>query len=305
MGGTVNVRKSPYGSVIVALVTPFNPDLSVNYKVAVDLAERLVQEGVDGVVISGTTGEAPTLTMEEKVRLVSEVRDRLNPAVRVWAGTSSYNTRDSVNLTRLCEKGGADGILAVTPYYNKPSQEGLYGHFKAISENTSLPIMLYNVPPRTNVNLLPDTVLRLSELKNIRAIKEASGSIDQSSYILSHCPEDFYVFSGDDSLTLPILSVGGSGVVSVAAHLVARDLRNMLDYYYEGQVAKAREIHLRLFSLFKVLFITTNPVPVKTALEIAGVPAGGFRLPLCPPTRKERDEIERVLVELGLVGERL
>lgn len=289
----------------MALVTPFHEDGTVNYGVAVDLATRLVSEGVDGVVISGTTGEAPTLGVEEKTALVRQVREALDPAVKVWAGTSSYNTKDSVELTALCEKAGADGILAVTPYYNKPSQEGLLGHFKAVSESTSLPIMLYNVPSRTNVNLLPDTALRLAEFENIVAIKEASGNLDQSSYILSHCPQDFYVFSGDDSLTLPILSVGGSGVVSVAAHLVARDLRLMLDYYHEGEAIKARDIHLKLFELFKVLFITTNPVPVKTALNIAGVPAGGFRLPLCPPTIRERDEIERVLVGLGLVGERI
>ena len=297
------MRVSPFGSLIVALVTPFEPNLSVNYPAAKALASRLADEGCDGIVVSGTTGESPTLSIEEKLRLVAEVKEAVEGRARVWAGTSGYNTEDSVNLTRLAEDAGADGILAVTPYYNKPSQEGLYMHFRAMSENTSLPIMLYNVPGRTGVNMLPDTVLRLSEFRNVVAVKEASGNLDQSSQILSSCPGTFYVFSGDDSLTLPILSIGGSGVVSVAAHLVARGLRDMLDFYREGELQAARDIHLRLFELFKVLFITTNPVPVKTALELCGTPMGGFRLPLCPPSEREKAQIVRVLVGLGLSGE--
>jgi 4-hydroxy-tetrahydrodipicolinate synthase len=297
------MRKSPYGSVIVALVTPFKEDLSVDYKAAVALAVRLTSEGCDGIVTSGTTGESPTLTVEEKLRLLAEVKEAAGAGTRVWAGTGGYNTRESVELTRLAEETGADGILAVTPYYNKPSQEGLYRHFKAISEETSLPIMLYNVPGRTGVNMLPETVLRLSEHENIVAVKEASGNLDQASAIVAGCPDSFYVFSGDDSLTLPILAVGGSGVVSVAAHLVARDLRNMIDWFHEGRVREARDLHSKLFKLFKVLFITTNPVPVKTALQLAGTSVGGFRLPLCEPTDKEKAEIARVLVGLGLAGD--
>lgn len=297
------MRKSPYGSVVVALVTPFKEDLSVDYRAAASLASKLAGEGCDGIVVSGTTGESPTLTVEEKLRLFAEVREATPPGVRVWAGTGGYSTKDSVSLTRLAEDAGADGILAVTPYYNKPSQEGLYLHFKSISESTSLPIMLYNVPGRTAVNMLPETVLRLSELRNVVAVKEASGNLDQSSQIASACHDSFFVFSGDDSLTLPILSVGGSGVVSVAAHLVASDLRNMVDWFAEGRVQEARETHAKLFKLFKVLFITTNPVPVKTALMMQGVLAGGFRLPLCPPSEKEKAEIARVLVGLGLAGD--
>lgn len=294
------MRISPYGSLIVALVTPFGPGLEVDYSKARALAARLVSEGCDGVVVSGTTGESPTLTPEEKMRLVAEIKDELRGMARVWAGTSGYNTKESVELTRRAEAAGADGILAVTPYYNKPSQEGLYRHFRAISEETALPIMLYNVPGRTGVNMIPETVLRLAELRNVVAVKEASGNIDQSSHILASCPEGFYVFSGDDSLTLPILAVGGSGVVSVAAHVVARRLRDMLDFYREGELTKARDIHLRLYRLFKVLFITTNPVPVKTVLELLGNPCGGFRLPLCPPDEREKAQIARVLVDLGL-----
>lgn len=297
------MRKSPYGSVITALVTPFGEDLSVNYRTAGALAAKIVSEGADGVVVSGTTGESPTLSAQEKIGLVEEIRGAIDPSVMVWAGASGYDTRESVELAQACEKAGADGVLAVTPYYNKPSQEGLYRHFTAISEAISLPIMLYNVPGRTGVNLLPETVLRLSSRRNIVAIKEASGNLDQASQILADCGEDFYLFSGDDSLTLPLLSLGGSGIVSVAAHIVAKDLMRMIDSYSEGRLAEARDIHLRLFRLFKVLFITTNPVPVKTALAIMGWDVGGFRLPLCPPADKERKEIVRVLVDLGLVGD--
>ncbi|MEX0974763.1 MAG: 4-hydroxy-tetrahydrodipicolinate synthase [Bacillota bacterium] len=295
------MKTSPYGSVIVALVTPFSEDMSVDYGTARMLAARLTAEGCDGVVVSGTTGESPTLTVAERLRLLNEVKDAVGPDVRVWAGASGYNTKESVELTHLSEKAGADGILAVTPYYNKPSQQGLYLHFRAMSEETALPVMLYNVPGRTSVNMLPETVLRLAEMKNIVAVKEASGNLDQASQILASCPETFYVFSGDDSLTLPILSVGGSGIVSVAAHIVARALRSMVDSYREGDLDKAQEVHLRLYKLFKVLFITTNPVPVKTALELCGTPVGGFRLPLCPPSEREKAHIARVLVELGLI----
>lgn len=295
------MKPSPYGSLIVAMVTPFDDDLQVDYEAAVSLARRLVSQGVDGILISGTTGESPTLTVDEKARLVSEVRQALEPSVMVWAGASSYDTAASVRLARLVEKVGADGILAVTPYYNKPSPEGLYRHFRAISEEVSLPVMLYNVPSRTSVNLLPETVLRLAELENVVAIKEASGIPDQTSAILSNCGDGFYVYSGDDSLTLPILALGGSGVVSVAAHLVAPDIKNMINFYAEGRIQEAREVHYKLFELFKVLFITTNPVPVKTALEMAGIQVGGFRLPLCPPGPGEKEAIHEVLSEINLL----
>lgn len=296
------MRESPYGSVIIAMVTPFTPDLDVDYGTSVRLAQSLSAQGADGILVSGTTGESPTLTPEEKIRLVSEVRSALPRDVMVWAGTSSYNTKDSVELTRRAEDAGADGILAVTPYYNKPSQQGLYQHFRAISESTSLPIMLYNVPGRTSVNISPETVLRLAELKNVKAIKEASGNLDQVSMILKGCPESFFVYSGDDSLTLPILSLGGSGIVSVAGHLVAQDLKNMIQYFGKGEVKEAWGIHYRLFELFKVLFITTNPVPVKTALEMVGVPVGGFRLPLCEPSEKELNSIREVLVKMRFLA---
>lgn len=297
------MAQKQFGELIAAMVTPFREDGAVDFELARKLALQLVEKGCDGVVVSGTTGESPTLTREEKLRLIAEVREALPETVMVWAGTGSYNTRDSVEMTHLAETTGADGVLAVTPYYNKPSQEGLYRHFKAVAESTSLPIMLYNVPGRTGVNLSPETVARLSELSNIVALKEASGNLDQVSHLLRLKPE-FLVYSGDDSLTLPMLSIGAQGVVSVACHLVGREMKQMIRAYKEGDVAKAREIHVRLWPLFKVLFIASNPVPVKAALRCVGFPAGPLRPPLCDPSEKELQEIKKVLTELGLPDER-
>ena len=287
-----------FGELIAAMVTPFREDGTVDFSLARKLAVKLVEDGCDGIVVSGTTGESPTLTREEKLRLIAEVREALPETTMVWAGSGSYNTRDSVEMTHLAETTGADGILAVTPYYNKPSQEGLYRHFKAVAESTSLPIMLYNVPGRTGVNLSPETVARLAEIPNIVALKEASGNLDQVSRLLQLKP-DFLVYSGDDSLTLPMLSIGAQGVVSVACHLVASEMKRMINAYKEGRVGEAREIHLRLWPLFKVLFITSNPVPVKAALRTIGFPAGPLRPPLCDPSDKEMEEIRRVLGDLG------
>ena len=294
------MKPSPYGNLIVAMVTPFDARLEVDYQAAVSLARHLVAQGVDGVLISGTTGESPTLSNEEKVRLVSEVREGLDPSVMVWAGASSYNTANSVELAKLVEKAGADGIPAVT-LLQQTEPGRLVPPFQIISEAVSLPIMLYNVPSRTSVNLLPDTVLRLAELENVVAIKEASGILDQVSAILESCGEGFYVYSGDDSLTLPILALGGSGVVSVAAHLVGRDMKNMINLYAEGKIQEARAVHYKLFRLFKALFCVTNPVPVKTALEMTGIRVGGLRLPLCPPGEGERESIYKVLSKMNLL----
>lgn len=289
----------PLGELIAAMVTPFREDGAVDFTVARNLARYLVGEGCDGIVVSGTTGEAPTLTRDEKVKLLAEVREAVPEGVMVWAGAGSYNTRDSVEMAHLAEVTGADGLLVVTPYYNKPSQEGLYRHFKAISESTSLPIMLYNVPGRTGVNMAPETVARLSELRNIVALKEASGNIDQVSHLLGLKP-DFRVYSGDDSLTLPMLSVGAQGVVSVACHLAAADMKKMIRAYKEGRVDEARSIHLKLWPLFKVLFIASNPTPVKAALRLTGFPVGPLRPPLCDPSERETDQIRKVLNDLGI-----
>ena len=288
------------GQVLTAMITPMNKDCSVNYPAAVELAQKLGENGSDGVVLSGTTGESPTLSFEEKVKLFSTVTDALGGQMTIIAGTGSNNTQDSIALTKAAEKAGVDGIMLVTPYYNKPSQEGLYQHFKTVAEQTSLPVMLYNVPGRTGVNILPETVARLAEIDNIVAIKEASGNLEQVSVLKTMVPEDFLIYSGYDALTLPILAVGGAGVVSVASHLVGREIKSMISAFLAGRVGDALEIHLKLMPLFKAMFITTNPVPVKRALEFVGVDTGPLRLPLVDLTEQEAQKIKEVLFSVGL-----
>ena len=288
------------GQVITAMITPMNKDGSVNYTAAVELAQRLGENGSDGVVLSGTTGESPTLSFEEKVKLFSAVTDALGGQMNIIAGTGSNSTEDSILLTKAAEKAGVDGIMFVAPYYNKPSQEGLYQHFKTVAEQTSLPIMVYNVPGRTSSNILPETVARLAEIENIVAIKEASGDLEQVSILKTLVPEDFLIYSGDDALTLPILAVGGAGVVSVASHLVGREIKSMISAFFAGKVGDALEIHLKLMPLFRAMFLTTNPVPVKRALEFVGVETGPLRLPLVDLTEQEAQKIKEVLFSMGL-----
>ncbi|NLO65888.1 MAG: 4-hydroxy-tetrahydrodipicolinate synthase [Firmicutes bacterium] len=288
------------GQLFTAMVTPMHKDGSVNYMAAVALAQRLAENGSDGVVLSGTTGESPTLSFDEKAKLFAEVTDALGGQIEIIAGTGSNCTQDSITLTKAAESAGVDGIMLVAPYYNKPSQEGLYQHFRAVAESTSLPVMLYNVPGRTNSNILPETVARLAEIENIVAIKEASGSLDQVSLLKTMVPEDFLIYSGDDSLTPPILAVGGAGVVSVVSHLVGREIKAMIDAFLQGRTEDALEIHLKLMPLFKAMFLTTNPVPVKRALEYVGFETGPLRLPLVDLTEAEAQRIKDVLFKLGL-----
>jgi 4-hydroxy-tetrahydrodipicolinate synthase len=289
-----------FGYVITAMVTPMDRQLAVDYDRAAALAKRLVDSGSDGLVVCGTTGESPTLTDEEKVRLFRTVREAVGGRAKVIAGTGTYDTAHSIHLTREAERAGCDGVLLVNPYYNKPSQEGLYRHFKAVAESTQLPVMLYNIQSRTSVNCEPATIARLAEVRNIVAVKEASGSLDQMSQIRKLTPPEFHLYSGDDSLTLPLLAVGGTGIVSVAGHLAGREIKAMIQAFQAGDVRRALELHLRLWPLFKVLFITTNPTPVKAALALAGFDVGGLRLPLVEATAKEREQIAAVLKDLAL-----
>lgn len=291
-----------WGHVITAMVTPFTPGGEVDYARAGWLAEKLVENGSDGLVISGTTGESPTLSKEEKLRLFTTVVERVGGRAVVIANTGNYHTADSVAFTQATEKTGVDGILLVNPYYNKPSQEGLYQHFATIARNTSLPVMLYNIPGRTAVNCLPETVARLAELDNIVAIKEASGDTTQIAEVKRRVPADFMIYSGDDALTLPALAVGGVGVVSVASHLVGREIGEMINHFFAGRVHEATALHLKLLPLFKTLFILSNPVPLKAALAAVGWPVGGVRLPLVEAGPKETELIRSELGRLGLLG---
>lgn len=276
-----------FGRVLTAMVTPFDKELKVDYDKAAQMAERLAKTGSDGIVVSGTTGESPTLSKEEKIRLFETVVNAVGGKVAVIAGTGTYSTQESISLTREAEEKGVDGVMLITPYYNKPTQEGLYQHFKAIAENTRVPVLLYNVPSRTGVNLLPQTVARLAEIENIKAIKEASGNLCQVAEIRRLTPNSFYVYSGDDNITLPILSVGGHGVVSIASHLVGSKIKEMIDAFFGGNIKKATEIHLKLLPFFNALFITTNPIPIKAAIRFTGFDVGGTRLPLVDMTEEE------------------
>ncbi|MBZ4654176.1 MAG: DapA [Peptococcaceae bacterium] len=292
---------SKFPRMITAMVTPFKDDLSVDYEGAQKLALHLIESGNDGLVIAGTTGESPTLSLKEKLSLFSAIKEAVGNKGQIIAGTGSNSTADSIYLTQEAEKIGVDGIMAVVPYYNKPNQEGMYQHFKAIAMETSLPVMLYNVPGRTGTNLLPETVARLSAISNIVALKEAAGNLDQVSTLKTLLPENFLVFSGDDSLTLPMLSVGAYGVVSVAGHLVGNDIKKMIDSYISGDVHQARAIHQQLFPLFRAIFVTTNPIPVKKALSLLGLPSGKLRLPLVEASTKETEIIKETLTKLNLV----
>lgn len=286
--------------LFTAMVTPYDENLEVNYDKAADLAGYLIANGSDGLVVSGTTGESPVLSKEDKVRLFAVVREAAGNKAEVWAGTGSYDTRESVELSKKAEQIGADGLLLVCPYYNKPSQEGLYQHFKAVAESVSIPVMLYNIPGRTGINLMPETVARLAMIDNITAIKEASGNMDQVSLLKNLLPENFSIFSGDDSLTLPMLAIGASGVVSIASHLVGKEIKAMLEAFAVGDNENALKLHRYLMPMFKGLFITTNPVPVKEALNMLGMQLGSFRLPLCNATQGEMEFISNLLAKYNL-----
>lgn len=292
-----------YGSVITAMVTPFDDDGRLDAARAGELARRLVEAGSDGIVVAGTTGESPTLTDDERAALLAAVLDAVGDRVFVWMGTGTNDTAASIRLTRAAEAQGAHGVMLVTPYYNKPPQAGLLAHFRAVAEATTLPVMIYNVPGRTACNLEPATLARLVEqAPNVVAVKEASGDLDQVGEVRRLLPRPFRVYAGDDSLLLPVLAVGGDGVVSVASHLVAGELRRLVDAFRAGRVEEAAQIHLRLLPLFKALFWTANPIPVKTALRWVGFDAGGFRPPLVAMPEEMAQRLRALLAELELVS---
>ena len=283
------------GRLITAMVTPFDGNGQVDYAQAKRLAVSLLNSGSDGVVVSGTTGESPTLTKEEKLRLFSEIKSELGDRGSVVAGTGSYSTAESIDLTREAEKAGADAILLVVPYYNKPTQEGLYLHFKAIAESTSLPCILYNVPSRTITNLSWETTLRLAHVDNILGVKEASGDLDQIARIIDGAPDGFLTWSGNDNDTFAIMALGGYGVVSVASHLVGLQIKKMTDMLLAGKTSQAAAEHFRLMPMFKGLFVLSNPIPVKYSLNRVGFPVGVPRLPLTEPDAKTAEQIQELL----------
>jgi 4-hydroxy-tetrahydrodipicolinate synthase len=284
-----------FGQVLTAMVTPFDQQGEIDYIATKELINYLIANGSDGLVITGTTGESPTLTAEEKVDLFKFVVNVVDSRVPVIAGTGSNNTRASISLTKQAEDAGVDGIMLVAPYYNKPSQEGLYQHFKAIAESTSLPVMLYNIPGRSVVNMTVETIVRLSKITNIVAVKEASGNLDAMSDIISQTPSDFTLYSGDDGLTLPVLAIGGTGVVSVASHIIGNEMQEMINNFKNGNLKEAATAHRSLLPVMRALFAAPSPSPVKAALKMMGVSVGGVRLPLVPLTDGEQQTLQNSL----------
>ena len=291
-----------FGTVVTAMITPFKENGDVNYDVAEKLAVYLAENGTDTVLLCGTTGESPTLTRAEEFELFRVVKNAVGEKAKIWVGTGSNSTQEAIAATEKAAKMGMDGSLQVVPYYNKPPQEGLYQHFAAVAKACpDLPLILYNIPGRTGINMLPETVARLAEIPNIVAIKEASGSLDRASEIRSLTPPEFEIYSGDDSLTLPLMSIGAKGIVSVAAHLVGKQLKEMIQAFEKGEVKAAAQIHQNLYPLFKGLFLTANPIPVKIALKLQGWDVGSTRLPLCDPPREIIEKIEAIMKELNLL----
>jgi len=284
-----------------ALVTPFKKDLSLDEETLRRLVRRQIAAGINFLVPCGTTGESPTLTQEEHLRVVAITLEEAKGKVPVLAGAGGYNTHHVIETARECERLGADGILSVTPYYNKPTQEGLFHHFKAIASSISLPIILYNVPPRTNVNIDPATLRRLSEIENIIGVKEASGSISQMTQVIQQVPEEFLVLSGDDAVTLPLVAMGGRGIISVASNEIPKEMTRLAELCLAGNFAEARVLHRKLLPLMEINFIETNPTPVKAAMAEMGLLEPVFRLPIVPPRTENLAKIRAVLESLALL----
>lgn len=284
-----------FRNVLTAMVTPFSADGGIDFEVTTELIEHLINTGTDGIVVAGTTGESPTLSEKEKIALFKHVVNVVDHRIPVIAGTGNNNTADSITLTKEAEKCGVDGIMLVTPYYSRPSQQGLYEHFSAIAKQTTLPIMLYNIPGRSSVNMTSETTIRLSEIDNIVSTKEASGDLDEISRIIEYTKDNFMVYSGDDSMTLPILAIGGDGVVSVASHVIGNEMSALVSAFKNGETKKAADIHRRILPTIKGLFKAPSPAPVKAALNIKGINVGGLRLPLVGLTNEENEELKALL----------
>lgn len=290
-----------FGAVITAMVTPFRDDYSLDLDGAQELARHLLEHGSDALVVAGSTGEAPTLTHQEKGELWRAVAEAARGLGKVICGTGTYSTAETVELTRLAEDAGADGALVVTPYYNKPPQRGLLAHFTRVADSTDLPIMAYNIPGRTATRIEHDTLLGLAAVPNIVAVKDSTGDFEGVSKLIREAPPGFEVYCGDDWATFGAMCLGAVGIVSVASHLVGERIHEMCDLIEGGDAPGARKIHEELSLLFASLFITSNPIPVKAALELTGRPVGPPRLPLVPATPEERDQLRKALEDAGLL----
>lgn len=270
-----------FGSIMTAMVTPFDERGDIDYPATQNLINHLLANGTDALVVAGTTGESPTLTAQEKVELFKFTVQTVAGRAPVIAGTGTNSTRESIDLTIQAEEAGVDGIMLVVPYYNKPCQEGLYQHFKTIAQTTTLPIMLYNIPGRSAVNMLPETIIRLANnVSNITSVKEASGDLEAVAAIIEHTGDDFFVYTGDDASTLPVLAIGGTGIVSVSAHIIGNEMQEMVRHFKTGNSKQAATIYRGLLPIMQAMFAAPNPSPTKAALNLTGVPVGGVRLPM-------------------------
>lgn len=286
---------------MVALVTPFKNN-RIDRKALRKLVRFHIKEGTSALVPCGTTGESATLSHEEHKEVIALVVEEAGGRIPVIAGTGSNSTHEAIELTKFAKKAGADAALLICPYYNKPTQEGLYRHFKAIAEEVDLPLVLYNIPSRTGINMLPETVARLAkDCKNIIGIKEASGNLDQMSKLKSLTPENFLLISGDDALTLPILAIGGVGVISVLANILPREVEELVRKFEAGDIEAARHIHYKIYPLIKAMFLETNPIPVKSAMSMMGLISAEIRLPLSPLTEENKKKLQRLLKKMGLL----
>lgn len=290
-----------FGEVITAMITPFREDGAVNYEKAQELAVHLIENGSDGILLSGTTGESPTLTYDETETLFREVKDAVGKKGALIGGAGSNCTSEIIKHIKVYNKIGLDGYLSVVPYYNKPTQLGILKHFEAINAAVECPVMLYNIPGRTGVNMEVDTIAKLAELKYINALKESTGSVDDLSQLKMKLPEDFSIYSGDDFMTLAAVAIGACGVVSVASHFVGKEIKEMIQCAKNNNMDRARELHLRLYPIFKGMFVTANPIPAKTGLNLLGFDVGGFRLPLCEGTAEQTEFIKNLLQEYELL----
>jgi 4-hydroxy-tetrahydrodipicolinate synthase len=294
--------RTNWTGVGTALVTPFTASGDLDERAVRRLGRRQIDAGIHFLVPCGTTGENPTLTDAERVRVVELLVDEANGRVPVLAGAGGYNTREVIQLAGEMQHAGAAGLLSVTPYYNKPTQEGLYQHYSAIADSTPLPIIVYNVPGRTGVNVEPATLARLAELPNIVGVKEASGNITQMCEVCRVAPADFIVLSGDDAITLPLMAIGGRGVISVASNEIPAEMVAMVEAAERGDFVRARAVHTRILPLMQINFVESNPVPVKAAMAAMGLLEESYRLPMCSPKQESKDKIVRVLKQLDLLS---
>lgn len=297
------MKKPYFGRLLTAMVTPFNADGSINYEAGADFADWLLANGSDGLVVEGSTGEAPTMDMDEKIKFMQNIVARVNGRAKIVAGAGTNCTASTIDLVKKMEACGVDGVLVVGPYYNKPTQEGYYQHFAAVAKATKLPIIVYNVPGRTGGNIAPETVARLAaDFSNIVAIKEAAGNVAQTAELYRVLPEDFSIYSGDDGLILPFLSVGACGLISVLANVNGNILQQLMQAYSEGRVKDAADLNKVMVPLAKAMFIESNPIPIKAAVtKVTGIEAGALRLPLTPISAAAEAKLDAALKAAGMI----